>query len=75
MPSWEALKTLAGWLMVPIIGMYTWFYQRRHIRHEAYEQKTNNIELSIAEIRTELRYISQDITEIKDQVMKVITKR
>ncbi len=75
MPSWETIKAVLGWLSAPLIGMYVWFYQRGHLRRESYEQRTNNIELSMAEIRTELRFISQDITEIKDQVMRVITKR
>ena len=63
---WDIIKTLLQYLMVPLVALGTYMFKKQDKRIEQLEHRTNEIEKAMAEIRTELRFISRDIAEIKN---------
>lgn len=67
---WDVIKTLLSYLMIPLAALGTYMFKKQDSRIEQLEFRTNEMEKAMAEIKTELRFISRDIAEIKVLVSK-----
>lgn len=67
---WDIVKTLLGYLMIPLAALGTYMFKKQETRIEQLELRTTEMEKAMAEIKTELRFISRDIAEIKVLVSK-----
>lgn len=48
-----------------------WMHKKHELRLDRLEMRTSEIEKAIIEIKTEFRFISRDIKEIKEMLVKI----
>lgn len=66
----EVVELIVRYAVLPILSVLctvAWsLYKKHEMRLDILESKHNDLEKAVIEIRTEFRYISRDIKEIKD---------
>lgn len=68
----EPLLRYAILPMLTVIGTLGWsMYKKHDVRLDNLEKKTNDIEKAVIEIKSEFKYVSRDIKEIKVILQKM----
>jgi len=75
-PNMDLLDPIIRYAIIPLLSVLctiVWYMYKKHdMRIELIEKRHNEMEKAIIEIKTEFRYLSRDIKEIKDLLIKKI---
>lgn len=71
----ELLELILRYAIIPLLTIICtvgWsMYKKQDARIDNLEKRTNDTEKAVIEIRTEFKFISRDIKEIKDLLVKL----
>lgn len=67
----QILELTLKYALVPLFTVVWYMFKKQDGRIEMLEKRTTDNEKTLIEIRTEFKYISQDIAEIKKMIEKL----
>lgn len=70
----QLLELALRYAVAPLLAVVWYMFKKQDNRIENLEKRTTDVEKTLIEIRTDFRYITKDISEIKDILKKMQTK-
>ena len=67
----DFFKLFLQYGLVPLVALGWYMFKKQDTRLENLEMRTSETEKAIIEIKTEFKFISRDIKEIKDILIKL----
>ncbi len=68
METWDLIKQLMNWIIVPVIGFLGWNYKKHVEKIDELEDQLNTMRIENAVIKTELHNITKMLDELKAMV-------
>ncbi len=72
--TWEVLKALINWAVVPLVGAIMYFVKKNITRIEIVEQEVREQKTRTAVIESKVDDIRDDLKEIKRNVEKLVDR-
>lgn len=70
----EILKLFLQYALVPLATVGWYMFKKQDTRLDNLEKRTSETEKAVIEIKTEFKYVSRDIKDIKNMVTKLSEK-
>ncbi len=70
----QLIEIILKYALVPLFTVSWYMFKKHESRLEHLEKRTTDTEKAIIEIRTEFKFISRDIKEIKEMITKMLDK-
>ncbi len=75
METWDLLKQLMNWVIVPVIGFLGWNYKKHVEKIDELEQQIHSMKVENAIIKTELHNITKMLDELKVMVNLLLKQK
>lgn len=70
----DVLELVLRYALAPLAGLAWYMFKKQDIRIDSLEKRANDHEKDVIEMRTEFKFISRDIKEIKEMLIKLQDK-
>lgn len=70
----QLIEIVLRYALAPLLAVVWYMFKKQDNRIDALEKRTTDVEKTLIEIRTEFKYVSKDIAEIKHLLEKMQTK-
>ncbi len=67
----QLLESFFKYALAPLAAVIWWLFKKQDTRIEQLEKRMNDNEKTLIELRTEFKFIREDIAEIKTMLMKL----
>lgn len=70
----QLIELVLKYALAPLLAVVWYMFKKQDNRIDQLEKRTTDVEKTLIEIRTEFKYVSKDIHEIKHMIEKLSTK-
>ncbi len=70
----QLLEIILRYAVAPLLAVVWYMFKKQDNRIDNLEKRTTDVEKTLIEIRTEFKYVSKDISDIKHILEKMQTK-
>lgn len=70
----QLIEIILRYAIAPLLAVVWYMFKKQDNRIEALEKRTTDVEKTLIEIRTDFKYITKDISDIKHILEKMSNK-
>jgi len=70
----QLIEVILRYAIAPLLAVVWYMFKKQDNRIEALEKRTTDVEKTLIEIRTDFKYITKDISDIKHILEKMSNK-